>query len=213
MKAGKIAYTAGSEDPIAAYDEFREAAEAVKAEDFPEVIFLSDGGIAAIRLDSIDEPAAIPLNDVRDRLVADWTAVETRTALHTLANRLKPGLENGGDLSVLGLDLTPVENASRGGFIEALPPSAILEVFKLDKGKVAVIDAGDKVALVRLTAITDVDLNQAENASTLDRVKKQLNAQVSFDLLDYFSKALQTKAGVTLNRQIISQVNAQASGF
>jgi peptidyl-prolyl cis-trans isomerase D len=48
MSLGQIDFTATSEDEIAAYDAFRDAARAVEERDFPEVMDLSDGGLFAL---------------------------------------------------------------------------------------------------------------------------------------------------------------------
>jgi len=66
--------------------------------------------------------------------------------------------------------------------------------------------------LVRLTNITDFDSDQDGNDVVLDRITQQIDAQVSLDILEYYSDALQSKAGVSLNRNIINQVNQQMIG-
>lgn len=212
MTLGKIGYFNGNEDPIAAYDEFRAAALAATKGDFPEVTDLSDGGIFAMRLDSIDQPAAIPLADVRDQLVADWTAAQIQTRLMALAGRLKPGLEKGGDLTVLGLDLMPVDGITRSSFIESLPQGALQQIFELKLGGVTIIQSDEDVVLARLTNITDFDPDLGENDAILARLKSQVDGQIAVDMLDSFANALEKQAGVSLNTAIINQVNTQVSG-
>ena len=74
------------------------------------------------------------------------------------------------------------------------------------------IDSGNAAILIRLTNISDFDPDQDGNDVALDRIKQQIDAQISLDILEFFSDALQTDAGVTLDRNIISQVNAQMTG-
>jgi peptidyl-prolyl cis-trans isomerase D len=213
MTLGAIAYVQGSEEPIAAYDEFRQAADSVNLGDFPEVLDLSDGGVFALRVDSIVEPAPIPLDDVREKLTAEWRVAQVNQALLALAQRLIPGLENGGDLTVMGLELAPMDGVNRTSFLDNLPPSSILEVFKLDMGKVAVVDAGEKVMMLRLTHISEFDPDKEGNEAILARIKGQLDGQIALDMLRYFSDAIQAEAGVKLNTAIINQVNMQVTGF
>ncbi|TMV78207.1 peptidylprolyl isomerase, partial [Thioclava sp. BHET1] len=70
MKLAKITYTAGDKDGIAAYPAFRTAADAVKDGDYPQLIQLKGGGIAALRLDSIRKAALIPYDKVADKVKA-----------------------------------------------------------------------------------------------------------------------------------------------
>ena len=212
VQVGTIDYFNGVEHPLAGYNTFRTAVVALNEGDFPEILDLSDGGVFAVRLDGIEEPAQIPQDEVGDKLIADWRAVKTNEALLELAERFKPGLEQGGDLSFVGVDLTAVDGITRTSFIEALPPTAVSEVFTLELRDVTVIDAGNAAILVRLTNITDFDPDQDGNDVALDRIKEQIDAQVSLDILDYFSDALQADAGVALDQNIINQVNQQILG-
>ena len=212
VKVGTVDYFNGVDHPLAGYNEFRTAVVALNEGDFPEILDLSDGGVFAVRLDGIEEPAQIPQADVGERLNDDWRATKTNEALLALAERFKPSLEKGGDLSFVGVDLTAVDGINRTSFIEALPPTAVAEVFTMDLGDVAVIDAGNAAILLRLTNITDFDPDQEGNDLALDRIKQQINAQVSLDILDYFSDALQADAGVSLDQNIINQVNQQMLG-
>jgi len=111
------------------------------------------------------------------------------------------------------LELTPEDGINRTTFIEALPPTVVNEVYDLEAvGDVTSVDAQDAVLLVRLTNITDYDPDQEGNDAALDRITTQIDAQVSLDILEYFSGALQSQAGVSLDRNIISQVNTQMTG-
>lgn len=213
LSVGSMDFFAGSEEPLAGYDAFRSAALAAQDADFPEVLDLSDGGVFALRLDGIVDPQPIPLAEVRDQVMADWTADRTQAALRTLAEELTPTLQNRGDLTERGLELAAEDGINRTSFIEALPPTVITEVYELDAvGDVTTVDTGDAVLLVRLTNITDFDPDQEGNDVALDRITAQIDAQVSLDILEYFSDALQSKAGVSLDRNIINQVNTQMTG-
>jgi peptidyl-prolyl cis-trans isomerase D len=212
LQVGKLDYSVGSEHPLAGYARFRDATEAANIGDFAEVLDLSDGGVFALRLDSIEEPAPIAQADVGERLKDDWRASKSKEAILALGERFKPGLEQGGDLSFVGVELTAVDGINRGSFIEALPPTAIAEVFEMELGDVTIIDADNAAIVLRLTNITAFDPDQEGNDVALDRITDQINAQVSLDILDYYSDALQAEAGVTLDRNIINQVNLQMTG-
>ena len=64
----------------------------------PTSIELAGGGLATLRVDSIDPPALIPLAEVRDRVAADWTAARTAEALTELADGYVAELDGGLEL-------------------------------------------------------------------------------------------------------------------
>ena len=126
LQVGTMDYFNGAEHPLAGYDAFRAAASEVIEGDFAEILDLSDGGVFALRLDGVEQPAPIPMADITDQLIADWRATKTNEALLALAERFKPGLEQGGDLSFVGVEFTPVDGINRTSFIEAVPPAAVV---------------------------------------------------------------------------------------
>ena len=89
---------------------------------------------------------------------------------------------------------------------------AITKVFEMELGDVSLIETSGTVFLVRLTKIMNFDPDQKSNQLVLNQVKQQIDAQISLDILDYYSESLQSKVGVTLNRNIIEQVNLQITG-
>lgn len=88
MQLGEIAWSAEmdeTQDSIAAYPAFRERAAALTDKDFPELHQLDDGGVFALRLDGVTPPAVIPFDEVRDAVLADWTAAERIRRLEAVA--------------------------------------------------------------------------------------------------------------------------------
>ena len=81
MRTHAMDWTDGSRDGISAYVDFRNAAANVSRDDYPEVMFLDDGGIFALRLDEIIDPRPEPFEKVRDRVVE---AVEAKLLLEAL---------------------------------------------------------------------------------------------------------------------------------
>ncbi|MBF9061306.1 peptidylprolyl isomerase, partial [Rhodobacterales bacterium HKCCSP123] len=81
MVLGQIDYTPTSEEGIAGYDAFREAALSVEEGDFPELLELSDGGLFALRLDETVPPALPPLAEIEDEVAAAWRDSALRAQL------------------------------------------------------------------------------------------------------------------------------------
>lgn len=92
LELGQIDWTGDNEgEPtsITAYPEFRQHAASVQQSDFPEMVTMEDGGVFALRLDTVQAAALIPFDQVRDRVAEDWSQNETHRALLTLADQHK----------------------------------------------------------------------------------------------------------------------------
>ncbi len=103
MDLATIDFVASEPAPegIAAYPDFREAAEALQEGDFAEAIQLDDGALVALRLDAIVPPTPIPLADVRDQAVEGWRAEATAKALAARAEEIKAEVAAGASLGGL----------------------------------------------------------------------------------------------------------------
>jgi peptidyl-prolyl cis-trans isomerase D len=209
LTLGTVDYSTESEGGLAAYEPFRKAAEEVTAESFPTLLGLDDGGIFAIRLDGIEAAAVRPLDEVRDRVVADWTAEETHKALLALAQEHMAQIENGVTLEGLGLVTTAHDDYERGGFVADAPAAIGAQVFEMAAGDSRVIDAEGRVFLVTLTAVTPADLADPETAAERDRIRENLSQSMGRDIFEQFTRALQADVGIALDPQAIAAVNAQ----
>lgn len=94
LELGTIDLRDDSEEPIAAYEGFRSAAAAVAPGDFPEVGQLSDGGLFALRLDEVVDAQLLPLEQVRDEVIAAWTTQATLQALSKKGRALLARLDD-----------------------------------------------------------------------------------------------------------------------
>ncbi|MEM7438684.1 MAG: SurA N-terminal domain-containing protein [Pseudomonadota bacterium] len=211
MVSAKVAYNADTTDPIAAYEAFRTAADAAQTGDFPELIDLADGGVLALRLDSIDEPADIPLDTIRDRVLADWRAAQIIAALQEQAAGYVNDIAQGTEPDALIWNVE--ETLIRTSFVDDLPPTTVSEVFQLaEVNDIAIIEDAGRVILVRLTDITPFDPDQEGAAAAMTAIKSQRDAGLAIDMLDAFSRAVQDRSRVQLNQPAINQVNNQILG-
>ena len=64
--------------------------------------------------------------------------------------------------------------------------------------------------LVTLDAIRPAKTDDDEARQVRDGIEARLTDSVRQDIFDYFTRALQTQAGVTVNQTAIDAVNAQA---
>jgi len=209
MTLAKLDYVKGDKTGFAANAAFRKAVEKAKPGDFAEVVQLANGGIFAMRLDKIVPPALIPLAKVRDRVIADWTRAETRKRVIALADQDKAAIKGGKTFTDLGLGAKSETGVERQIFVDGAPRSLVREVFKLAKDGLVVATGKDKVVLARLTAIQPFDPKKPQSVTVIKSLKAQYALQVGNDIFDAFARAVEDKAGVTINQALVNAVQAQ----
>ncbi|MGR3272071.1 peptidylprolyl isomerase [Thalassococcus profundi] len=210
MDLGQIDWTGGSEDGIAAYEAFREAAAAATPEDFPDVEELGDGGVFALRVDEVRPPAPAPLDEVRDRVRQGWETAQKTAALEEQAQGLVQQLGDGQTFEALGLEPRSDENLTRTANIQDLPPGLLPAVFDIAaEGEAAVVPLMGSVALVRLDAITPADPEAEGNAQLAQLLRDQAAGDLANDLFRALSADIQSRVGVSIDQSARNAVHTQ----
>lgn len=209
MVLEQIDWTAETSDGIAAYEAFREAASAAVDGDFPEITLMSDGGVFALRVDALEPSRVQDQAEVTDAVQAGWQAEKRLVLLAEEARAMIPSLEGGESLASLGLTEVVEEGQERDAFVEGTPPAFLTEVFEMDAGDWQVVPSTDSVILVRLDAVVPVDQNSDEATAIKANFAAQTAQEIAIDIENAFARAVQTKAGIELNRPMINAVNAQ----
>ena len=209
MKIGQLDFNSESEGGLVGYEAFRKAASEVTADSYPTLVGLDDGGVFALRLDGTDPAALRPLEEVKDKVTADWTADATHKALVDLAAEKLAELDNGVSLESLGLVTTSYDDFARNGYVADTPPELGKSVFEMTAGTHKAVDAGGKVYLLSVTAITPADPASDDFKAQRARIDSQLSQSVGRDVFDAYTRALQSTVGINLNTAAINAVNAQ----
>ena len=206
MELGTIGFNADSEEGIASYDGFRTAVLDAQSDDFPEILDLSDGGIFALRLDSIKDPEQIPLKAVAIEVSKNWKKAETQKALAAKAQELKAVVESGSSLAYLELAVVSEANIARTAFLENLPQTTVGTVFELNENGVATVDGDQRVLLAVLSAINAFDAASSDNVEIVEQITNAVTDQISADVLQLYTAALQDQADVNINQAAINAV-------
>jgi peptidyl-prolyl cis-trans isomerase D len=207
MELGQIDWTRQSDDGVAAYDGFRTAAEAVNEGDFPEVAFLEDGSIFALRLNEVLPQRPEPLETARERVVAAWTQAETNKALEEQANAVLEQLKADGDFTTTGLPFR-VENAlTRTAFLEDVPAEFMVQVFEMEPGELRTVAGVGSAFIVRLEELlapaeTD-ELRQAQAA-----LEAQLNQALAQNIFDAYVRDAQARARPVIDQRALNAVQS-----
>ena len=208
MNLGTLDHAVGQQGSatIEGYPAFREAADAVLADDFPQAIVLEDGGIVALRLDEVVPSAPIPFEQARKAVDAAWRADALANALSARAIEIKSAVEGGAAIGSFGIvDVTP--ETARDGFITGAPDSLLPTVFAMNEGDVQVIEAEGFIAVVRLDQIQPA-ASEGDDAEALrTAIAAQAEQAVSADAFAAFTNALSAEAGITLDQAVINSIN------
>jgi peptidyl-prolyl cis-trans isomerase D len=208
MTAGTIDLTPASDDPIAGYPAFREAATQAREGDFATLVDLEDGGLVALRLEAILPPAPLPFDEVRAGVEEGWRDAETDRRLADRATAIKSEVEGGANLGAYGiLDVTP--RIARDGFIEGAPPALLEAVFQMATGQVRVIEGPGFVGLVRLDSIAPASADNPEVAPLRAAIAAQAEAALAQDAFNLFTLALTQDAGIFFDEAALAAVHAQ----
>ncbi|MEO1239684.1 MAG: peptidyl-prolyl cis-trans isomerase [Pseudomonadota bacterium] len=198
----------GVDAGLAGYEAIRRAAALVSDSDFPEIIELEDGGIAALRLDETRPPALQPLEDVRDDVIVAWRTQELSFRLTARAAEIaEAGIDTpaAGGAPVFASDT----GLFRSGFIDGTPPSFLPTVFEMEPGETRVIEGPGQAFVARLDAVRPPSEDDEDGAAIREALSGQIAQSLANDLLIGFMEAARDTAGVEIDQTAINAVHAQ----
>ncbi len=207
MELGQIDWTQQSDEGVAAYDGFRSVAEAVQEGDFPEVAFLEDGSIFALRLNEVLPPRPEPLDTARPRVAGAWMQDEIAKALQSQAGSVLTQLATDGDFTATDLPFR-VENAlTRTAFLEDVPADFMTQVFEMEPDELRVIAGNGSALIVRLDEVLP-PAETDEQRQMQDALSTQLNQALAQNIFDIYVRDTQTRARPVLDQQALNAVRA-----
>ncbi|MBC7164733.1 MAG: peptidyl-prolyl cis-trans isomerase [Roseovarius sp.] len=208
LELATIDWHEGIAEGIAGYPAFRRAAEEVREGSYPKVERLEDGGIFALRLDGIQKPRVLPLDEVRDTVRARWRAEATMAALRAQAEPLAEALRAGRSFADLGLDATEVTEITRRDYRADVPPDFIETVFDMTAGEVRLMEGAERLFVLRLDSIAPADADDPDIARIATALGEQLTADLGQDLFQLLADDIRARAGVTLDQAALNAVHA-----
>ncbi len=208
MQLAQIDWHPELSDDIAAYEAFRAAADAVTAEDYPDVVRLEDEGIFAMRLDAVVAPALRPLDEVRDAVRAGWTRQATQTALRAQVAAQVTELEAGTSFEDLEMATETAENLTRQRFVPLVPPGFIDAVFALEMGGIELLEADGKIYVVRMDEFLPPDNSAPELGQLREAMQNQAANGLAQDLYQALANDIRGRVGIELNQHALNAVHA-----
>ena len=209
LRLDRINWTDDSSDGISAYTEFRLAAHSMAEGDFPEIAELEDGGVFALRIDSILEPRLPEFQDVKEDVQTAWRANATADALETQAQALVERLKAGTAPEDLGIAMRVETDIRRDGYIADVPIGLRDMVFEMSVGDISVHKDEAAAYIVRLDDISPPDPEDAASARQREFIERFARQELSAEALLAYSREVEAKAGVSLDRAALNAVHAQ----
>ncbi|WP_411890447.1 peptidyl-prolyl cis-trans isomerase [Yoonia sp. SDW83-1] len=209
MELGTISWTADMAEGIAAYEGFRQAAATVEEGAFAELNDLADGGVFALRLDSITPPTLQPLDDVREAVKDAWQIQARQDAVMAKAAEIAEGIELLTGFETVGLEPVIEPNLTRRSFVEGTPPDFNDQIFEMSVGEVRVLDAENRAIIVRLDDIAPPDPTSETTIAQREQLAQNAAAGIAQDIFDAYATSLQERTDVNINQTTVNAVNAQ----
>ncbi|MFT4185092.1 MAG: SurA N-terminal domain-containing protein [Rhizobium sp.] len=150
-----------------------------------------------------------PLADVREKVVADWTAEQQKVALTAKAAELKQEAQKGKSLAdiaaPLGIAVESKADVTRTTDDPVLGRGGVAAVFSGPVDAVANAVGADDTTQI-LLKVTDVNNNPTTDAlSNADQQAAQIANAAGDDILDQMVSDLQSKYTVTVNQSLADQ--------
>lgn len=214
MDLGEIGLNAETIGPLAGDPAFRTAAEEAEVGVETDLVELGDGGIVTLRVDAEEPAAPIPLAEVRDRVIADWTRAWTTERLTERAGALAEDLAQGTAFAEVaetaGLEVRQVAPLTRGEVAEGAPAELVAEIFEAAPEGTVIRADGEGVILAQLTQVMPFDPQAGENPAIVESLSGQFRQQAGQDLLALYIGALRDTAGLSVDQDVL---DATLEGF
>lgn len=208
MRTDTIDWHPGVTEGIGGYEAFRAAAATLASGDYPEVISLEDGGIFAMRLESVIAPEIQPLEDVRAQVEADWSTQTVVTLLRAQAEATVAALNGGASFGDQGLVEQVAAGLTRRGFQPGTPPEFMTTVFAMTPGDVTLLEGTGQVYILRLDAISAPDTMDADLERLRSGLADAAASDIAQDLYQALADDIRSRAGITLDQQALNAVHA-----
>merc|ERR1711991_53960 len=186
----------------------RELANAITPDAFPEIDNLEDGGVFAMRLDTVDDPRPEAFEDVRESVAEGLNRQRLLQQLEARADELATAIAQGASFESLGLTGNQEAGISRNSEIDGTPPEFASVAFEMPlAGELDTYATADSVILFRLDAINSADLASEESAAIVDAINQQSSGEIEQEIFDRFIDSLRLRTVIDLDQRAINAVN------
>ncbi len=177
---------------------------------------LPNGGYVILHVDSVQAAATRPLETVRDKVIADWQAVERKKAADAKAQSIVERINKSGEsigtiARELGVPVLVSQPLTRAGNDpQANVGGALTERLFAAKAGDAIADRApaDNAAVVAVLAqVKPADI--AASGAEIGRLQEELGQFMAGDLYEQLSADLREKIGVSRDQDVVDSLYAK----
>ncbi len=185
-------------------------AEAFKTEEGVEPLpmTLDDGGYIWFEVDGITPSRDRKIEEVKDKVIADWTADQVKIALSKkageIAGQIAKGTKMADAAASLKIAVETKADIKRGMNDEVLGAAAINAAFGGPEGFVTDAAGGDGQIVLQVTDVNDAPQTDALDNSA-DQIKR-IAASAGEDIFSQMVSELQAEYGASFNRTLANQL-------
>ena len=178
-----------------------------------DALTTADNGFIFYEVSSITPARDRTLDEVRQKVVADWTAAETTKRLAAKAGELEKRLKAGATLDVIAGELKLEKQTKRGLKREAddadFGKEGAAVMFGVGEGGTGLIPSptGDGQILFKVAEVFEPA--GAEASSVPEDAQKSFTSGMSDDLLDQLVAQLQTQYDVRIDQAAVAQASTR----
>jgi len=171
-----------------------------------------DGGYFVLRVDRVISSAKRPFDQVRDRVLTDWSetqrAGQAEATATKLAEAIRAGTAPAEAATAAGFALANPEPLARGQTPAPTTPDLVDVLFKAKKGEVLVHNDADRVFVVRVDEViapsTGADDTMAQQ--TLEQLRRVLDRDRRQEIARAFQQAVRAEYSVDIDKAAIDRV-------
>ncbi len=173
---------------------------------------IGSSGFLFFEVEGVTPARERTLDEVRDRVVADWIAQETSSRLKARADELAKRIADGTELDAIATELTTEKQTKRGVRREADDPDfgkeGVAVTFGVAQGGSGVFPApaGDAYVLFKVTEVFEPA--GADAGSVPEDAQAQFASGLADDLLDQLVANLEAQYDVEVNYDAVQQALA-----
>ena len=207
----------GMPAPIPGPPELRRAVVAaafqLKPGDPPHLVEVptpQEGGSSyyAMQVESIVPPEPKPFDEVKDKVLADWTQEAVHHAQDTAAAKLLAAIGKGQSIAdaatVAGLTVRRSPLVDRLSPTEGMPQAVQTALFAMKKGEATEQEMPDGFVVAVLTDIQEPDPQQ--NPLGFAQLRDRLTQETANDVEQLFADALRARAAPQVNQAAVDQI-------
>ncbi|MBZ9774940.1 SurA N-terminal domain-containing protein [Mesorhizobium sp. CO1-1-8] len=178
-----------------------------------DALTTADNGFVFYEVASITPARDRTLDEVRQKVLADWTAAETSKRLAAKADELEKRLKAGATLDVIASELKLEKQTKRGVKREAddvdFGKEGAAAMFGVGEGGTGLIPSptGDGQILYKVAEVFEPA--GADASSVPDDAQKSFTSGMSDDLLDQLVAQLQTQYDVRIDQAAVAQASTR----